>query len=69
MFIFPLQNEYFCGYKQAQRREDDISIVNAGCRVLFEDNSKVVQELALSFGGMAPTTKMATKAMQAAVGK
>ena len=60
---------YFYGYKQAHRREDDISIVNAGIRVLFEEDSNVIKEIALAFGGMAPTTVMATTTMAAAVGK
>ena len=29
------QDEYFYGYKQAYRREDDIATVNAGIRVVF----------------------------------
>ena len=65
----PLQTEYFGGYKQANRREDDIAIVNAGIRVLFEPNTNVVKEMALAFGGMAITTVMATTAMKKVVGR
>ena len=32
------QAEFFAGYKQAHRKEDDIAIVNAGIRVYFDDN-------------------------------
>lgn len=64
-----LQNEYFGGYKQANRREDDIAIVNAGFRVLFEDNTNVIKEMAMAFGGMAPTTVMAVKTMKEVVGR
>ncbi|KAK3093911.1 hypothetical protein FSP39_021700 [Pinctada imbricata] len=66
---FTQQDEYFGGYKQANRREDDIAIVNSGIRVLFEPNSNVVKEMALAFGGMAITTVMATKAMKNAIGR
>lgn len=64
-----LQNEYFYGYKQAYRREDDIATVNAGIRVMFEDNSHVIKELSLAYGGMAPITAMASKTMAAVVGR
>ena len=64
-----LQDEYFYGYKQAYRREDDIATVNAGIRVLFEDNSNIIKEMAFGYGGMAPITVMATKTMAAIVGK
>ena len=33
---FHSQHEYFFGYKQARRREDDIAIVNAGLKVHLE---------------------------------
>lgn len=59
--LFCFQNEYFHGYKQSQRREDDIAIVNAGMRVLFEEGSTVIKDIALSYGGMAPFTVMTTK--------
>ncbi|XP_052058893.1 xanthine dehydrogenase/oxidase-like isoform X1 [Mytilus californianus] len=66
---FTRKNEYFGGYKQANRREDDIAIVNAGFRVLFEDNTNVIKEMAMAFGGMAPTTVMAVKTMKEVVGR
>nr|XP_022334415.1 xanthine dehydrogenase/oxidase-like isoform X1 [Crassostrea virginica] len=66
---FTQQNEYFCGYKQANRREDDIAIVNSGIQVLFEPDSNTIKGMRLAFGGMAPTTVMATTAMQKCVGR
>jgi xanthine dehydrogenase/oxidase len=63
------QNEYFFGYKQAHRKEDDIAIVNAGMRVVFEDTTSVIKELSLAYGGMAPTTVMALNAMDKAKGR
>jgi len=35
---------------------------------LFEDNSNVIKEMAMAFGGMAPTTVMAVKTMKEVVG-
>lgn len=64
---FTQKNEYFYGYKQAYRREDDIAIVNAGIRVLLEGN--IVREMRMAFGGMAPTTVMPVNAMKQAIGR
>ncbi|XP_062598165.1 xanthine dehydrogenase/oxidase-like, partial [Saccostrea cucullata] len=66
---FMQQNEYFFGYKQANRREDDIAIVNAGIQVQFEPSSNNIKGMRLAFGGMAPTTVMATKAMKNCIGR
>ncbi|KAJ8045748.1 Xanthine dehydrogenase/oxidase [Holothuria leucospilota] len=60
---FTREDEYFYGFKQAQRKEDDISIVNAGMMVEFKENSNIVKEMRLAFGGMAATTIMAKKTM------
>ena len=55
--------EYILPFKQAKRREDDISIVTAGIRVALSpsDSSEdgegwIVTGSALAFGGMAATT-------------
>ena len=56
-----MQNEFFLAYKQAQRREDDIAIVNSAIRVMFETGSDVIKDIHLVFGGMAPTTVFAHK--------
>ncbi|KAK6190386.1 hypothetical protein SNE40_002268 [Patella caerulea] len=66
---FTHKNAYFETYKQALRKEDDIAIVNAGMRVVFEDESDVIEELYLSYGGMAPTTIMAKNTMSNLVGR
>lgn len=48
-------SEFFEGYKQARRRDDDLAIVNAAMRVRFEDGC--VADSCFAFGGMAPFTK------------
>ena len=63
-----MQSEHVYGYKQANRKEDDISIVNAGMRVVLDDAAKVL-DLTLAFGGMAPTTVMATNTMAQLIGR
>ena len=64
-----LQSEYFAGFKQAHRREDDIAVVNAGMRVRLDENTHKVIEAAFAFGGMAPYTTMANKTMKQIIGK
>jgi len=63
------KNEYIQGYKQAHRREDDIAIVNAGIRVLFEGDSDVVKDITMAFGGMAATTVLPLKTMKQLLGR
>lgn len=62
---------YVLPFKQARRREDDISIVTSGiCVSLTLSNSSVrIQKASLAFGGMAPTTVMASKTADFLVGK
>lgn len=62
--------EYVKPFKQARRREDDISIVTAGMRIriLVEGGKYVIDDIAIAFGGMAPTTIMASKTMATLVG-
>ncbi|XP_071503432.1 xanthine dehydrogenase/oxidase-like [Diadema antillarum] len=63
------QNEYFYAYKQSPRREDDIAIVNAGMRVVFEEGTDIIKDITLAFGGMAATTVLALQTMKKLVGK
>ncbi|CEL96661.1 unnamed protein product [Vitrella brassicaformis CCMP3155] len=56
LFIpFPRDSdEFFFGFKQCRRREDDIAIVNAGMRVKLSGD--IIVDSCFSFGGMAPFT-------------
>ncbi|XP_053917784.1 xanthine dehydrogenase/oxidase isoform X2 [Cuculus canorus] len=63
------KGEYFSAFKQASRREDDIAIVTCGMRVLFQDGTSQVEEIKLSYGGMAPTTVLALKTCQELTGR
>ncbi|CAH2108386.1 unnamed protein product [Euphydryas editha] len=60
--------QFVKAYKQAKRREDDISIVTAAINVEFECNTNVIKNIDLAFGGMAPVTKLATKSSHALKG-
>jgi xanthine dehydrogenase/oxidase len=62
------QGEYMSAFKQAKRKDDDIAIVNAALRIaLGQDN--VVEDCSLVYGGMAPTTAIANKAVAFLKGK
>lgn len=67
-----LQNffEYVKPFKQARRREDDISIVTSGMHIKLapKDGVFLIEHAALAFGGMAPTTVMAAKTAQLLIG-
>lgn len=63
------EDEYVSAYKQSRRREDDIAIVNAGFRVRFIPQSSQIEEIALVFGGMAPTTSVAVKTARGIIGR
>ncbi|KAK7505488.1 hypothetical protein BaRGS_00003233, partial [Batillaria attramentaria] len=65
---FSKKGEFFYGYKQANRKEDDISIVNAGMRVVLDEKAAIT-DLSLAFGGMAPVTVMATNTMTRLIGR
>lgn len=62
------KDQHFLAYKQAKRRDDDIAIVNAAINVFFNPGTDVIQQIHLSFGGMAPTTVLAPKTSQAVLG-
>lgn len=70
----PLTQDYFeyvLPFKQARRREDDISIVTAGIQVKVkpEGNLFVIEQATIAFGGMAPKTVMCPKTSAALVGE
>ncbi|KAI5610778.1 xanthine dehydrogenase/oxidase, partial [Silurus asotus] len=53
------KGQYCSAFKQSLRKEDDIAIVTCGMNVLFKEGSNVVQDIRLSYGGMAPVTVLA----------
>lgn len=67
------QFEYVLPYKQARRREDDVSIVTAGMRVRLAPKTDAtgwkVEDAVLSFGGMAPTAVQANATAAQLVGQ
>ena len=65
--------EYVFPFKQARRREDDISIVTSGMRIAVKPGSNneqfVIHDLSIAFGGMAPRTVMAIDTASFLIGK
>ncbi|KAJ8351567.1 hypothetical protein SKAU_G00230430 [Synaphobranchus kaupii] len=47
--------EFISAFPQAQRREFAFSIVNAGMKVVFAEDTDVVQSLNIYYGGVGPT--------------
>ncbi|RPA92098.1 molybdenum cofactor-binding domain-containing protein [Choiromyces venosus 120613-1] len=60
--------EVIKSYKQAKRKDDDIAIVTARFRVVL-DESSVVTDISLAYGGMDPKTVEAKNTMEALLGK
>ncbi|KAJ2519893.1 hypothetical protein H4217_002396 [Coemansia sp. RSA 1939] len=56
-------------FKQAKRKDDDIAIVTCGLRVRINSATRAVEEAAFAFGGMAPTTVLATRTAQSVGGR
>ncbi|KAL4716403.1 hypothetical protein ACJJTC_006765 [Scirpophaga incertulas] len=65
---FTRKYQYVKAFKQAKRREDDISIVTAAINVDFEERSNVIKNINIAYGGMAPITKLATKTSHSLIG-
>lgn len=66
--VFKEKGEHMRAYKQAKRKDDDIAIVNAALRVSLSDSNDV-EDCSLVYGGMAPVTISAKKAVEYLNGK
>ncbi|XP_035533646.1 xanthine dehydrogenase/oxidase isoform X1 [Morone saxatilis] len=63
------KNQFVSAFKQSPRREDDISIVTAAMSVTITPGTDVVEDLILSYGGMAATTVLAKKTASRLLGR
>ncbi|XP_060113080.1 aldehyde oxidase-like [Heteronotia binoei] len=63
------KGEFVSAFRQAQRRENALPIVNAGMRVLFEDDRDTVKDIGIFYGGMGSTTLAAKQTCQALIGR
>lgn len=55
--------------RQAQRRENALPIVIAGMKVQFEENTDLIKNIRIFYGGVGATTVCAKKTTQQLVGK
>uniref|UniRef100_A0A672VA96 Aldehyde oxidase 1 n=1 Tax=Strigops habroptila TaxID=2489341 RepID=A0A672VA96_STRHB len=63
------KGEYVCAFRQAPRRENALSITNAGMRVLFEEGTDIIKDLSIFYGGAASTTVCAKQTCSALTGR
>ncbi|XP_031350920.1 xanthine dehydrogenase-like isoform X1 [Photinus pyralis] len=61
------ENQFFCSYKQARRRDDDTAIVNFAINVTFKENT--IETIKMVFGGMGATVQVPSKTCKALVGR
>ncbi|KAJ7345478.1 hypothetical protein JRQ81_001428 [Phrynocephalus forsythii] len=63
------KGEFVSAFRQAERRENALSLVNAGMRVAFKPDSAVIADLSIFYGGIASTTVCAKKSCQLLIGR
>uniref|UniRef100_A0A8D0DGT1 Xanthine dehydrogenase/oxidase n=1 Tax=Sander lucioperca TaxID=283035 RepID=A0A8D0DGT1_SANLU len=63
------KTQFVSAFKQSPRREDDISTVTAAMSVTFAPGTAVVEDLRLSYGGMAAVTALAGKTAARLLGR
>ncbi|KAL8183689.1 UNVERIFIED_CONTAM: hypothetical protein K2H54_048750 [Gekko kuhli] len=63
------KGEFVSAFRQAHRRENALPIVNAGMRVLFEDDRDTVKDIGIFYGGMGATTLAAKQTCRALIGR
>ncbi|XP_018426965.1 PREDICTED: aldehyde oxidase-like, partial [Nanorana parkeri] len=61
--------EIVSAFRQAQRKVNSVAIVVAGMQVLFRENSDVIEDLNLYFGGISKSTVRAQKTSDALIGR
>lgn len=66
---FTESKQYFKAYKQARRKEDDISIVTSAFNVVFDPVTNTVLDARLCYGGMGPTTIYAKETSKVILGQ
>ncbi|XP_028281021.1 aldehyde oxidase 6 [Parambassis ranga] len=66
---FSRKGEFVRALRQAPRKESSFPTVTTGMRVFFSEGSRVVQDISLYYGGVAPSTVSASKTCAAIVGR
>lgn len=63
------QGQFVSAFRQAQRRENCLPIVNAGMRVLFAEGTDLILDFSIFYGGIGSTTVCAKQTCQALIGR
>ncbi|XP_055429028.1 aldehyde oxidase isoform X1 [Bubalus kerabau] len=61
--------EFVSAFRQAQRQQNALAIVNAGMRVCFGKGDGIIRELSIAYGGVGPTTILAKNSCQKLIGR
>uniref|UniRef100_M3YQH7 aldehyde oxidase n=1 Tax=Mustela putorius furo TaxID=9669 RepID=M3YQH7_MUSPF len=61
--------EFVSGFRQAQRQQNALAIVNSGMRVFFGEGDGIIRELCILYGGVGPTTVCAKNSCQKLLGR
>ncbi|XP_012580798.1 PREDICTED: aldehyde oxidase-like [Condylura cristata] len=61
--------EFVSAFRQAQRQQNALAIVNAGMRVFFGDGEGIIRELSIFYGGVGPTTICAKNSCKKLTGR
>ncbi|EPY77223.1 aldehyde oxidase 3-like protein [Camelus ferus] len=61
--------EFVSAFRQAQRQQNALAIVNSGMRVFFGGGDGIIRELSISYGGVGPTTICTENSCQKLIGR
>ncbi|KYO33622.1 hypothetical protein Y1Q_0008776 [Alligator mississippiensis] len=61
--------EFISAFRQAQRHENALCIVNAGMKVLFEEGTDIIRNISIFYGGVGSTTTCAKKSCEDLIGR
>ncbi|KAM6307643.1 LOW QUALITY PROTEIN: aldehyde oxidase-like [Aegotheles albertisi] len=63
------KGEYVSAFRQAPRRENALPITNVGMRVLFEEDTDIIKDLSIFYGGAVSTTICAKQTCWTHIGR
>uniref|UniRef100_A0A8C8SZG8 Aldehyde oxidase 1 n=1 Tax=Pelusios castaneus TaxID=367368 RepID=A0A8C8SZG8_9SAUR len=63
------KEEFVSAFRQAQRRENSLPIANTGMRVLFAEDTDIIMDFGIFYGGIGSTSICAKQTCQALIGR
>uniref|UniRef100_A0A8C8T1F7 Aldehyde oxidase 1 n=1 Tax=Pelusios castaneus TaxID=367368 RepID=A0A8C8T1F7_9SAUR len=64
-----VHEEFVSAFRQAQRRENSLPIANTGMRVLFAEDTDIIMDFGIFYGGIGSTSICAKQTCQALIGR